>query len=734
MNWPPCYCLLRSQFLPSFPVLSPEHTRFWCALNMASRCQHCATFSIELALERKGPYKSHYHPHYESINDLSSSARSGCNLCQLMVACLKKERLPKTERRSIETSNLYSYLVRKERLKKKQYARFELHVWALFETSQNPLFEEVQLKSKIKHVKLRFRLATSQRMPSHPFVVRADQDVIANGLIGELFNIGNARIGQFREPFVPGNASLARMRLEECLTSHDDCKQHDAPALPDRVIEVTNDQTFRLVNTEGRRAQYIALSHCWGGQVELMLTEQNIAAFRNGLAVSALAENFRDAIKVTRNLGLRYLWIDCLCIIQGSEADWLEQSKKMASVYSHATLTIYAMVSPTSRHGILTRKNSPMVRKRPLAQPVCVNVYKAAAPTGLEAQLELAHYEDDKGEDSVGLAAHSILASRGWTLQEYVLAPRRLLIGTNRVHWECLRGTQTMDGFTLRDGRYLSLAFNSLKARIHPYASRLRDRGYGLREDYYDLARVYMNRQLTFSSDKLPAFSAIARSAHHDSWGDYIAGLWTEQLHRGLAWCHKTPRRHRPLPTEYQAPSWSWAKSNHNVWFIPLSSVYHFSALPLDSSWRINLVDDSNRYGAIQSAQLNLTVWMKRIQFVSSYPPPPQGCLQNGDLWHLDFDVFEDTTVLRTVFMNQGELEVYTVVVNGAENWVPRDYFLMPFMHDGTGRRERPRLLCLVVGRPSDATSETYERMGLAEIFAPGDWQESWPRQSITLC
>lgn len=703
---------------------------------MTSRCQHCATFSIELALERKGPYKSHYHPHYESINDLSSSARSGCDLCQLMVACLKKERLPKTERRSIERSNLYSYLVRKERLKKKQYAHFELHVWALFETSQNPLFEEVQLKSRIKPVKLRFRLATSQRMPSHPFLARADQDVATKGLIEDLFHIGNARIGQLREPFVPGNASLARMRLEECLKSHDDCRQHDAPALPDRVIEVTNDQTFRLVHTEGRRAHYIALSHCWGGKVELMLTKETIDEFRSGLAISALAENFRDAIKIMRNLGMRYLWIDCLCIIQNSNTDWLEQSKKMASIYSHATLTIYAAVSPTSRDGILTGKNSPMIKRKKWAKPVCVNVYKATAPTGPAAQLELAHYEYDTGEDSVSLADGSVLASRGWTLQEYVLAPRRLLVGTKTVHWECLRGTQTIDGFTLTDSRYKSRAFDSLRARIHPHASRLRDRGYGLRKDYYDLARVYVNRQLTYSSDTLPAFSAIARSAHHDSWGDYIAGLWTEHLHRGLAWCNDilTPRRNRPLPNGYQAPSWSWAKSNHNIWFIPFSSVYHYSPLPLQPSWRIHLVDSTNHYGAIQSAQLKLTVWTKRIQFVSSYSPP-KGCLEIMGSWYLDFDVFEESTmILRTTFTDVGGSQVYTVVANGTENWVPWDYLLMAFMEDGTGRRDMPHLLCLVIRRPSNDTSGTYQRVGLARITAPGDWQESWPRQSITLC
>lgn len=540
---------------------------------------------------------------------------------------------------------------------------------------------------------------------------------------------------------MPRNHSLARMRLEECLTSHKDCHQHDIPALPDRVIDVENAETCRLIHPEGIRAQYVALSHCWGGQIEFKLEENIVDEFRDGFAISKLAKNFQHAIQITRRLGIRYLWIDCLCIIQDSTTDWLKQSKNMASVYSHATLTIYAMESATCQEGILTQENSPMIEEMRLVQPVCVNAYKARGFADAEAQLELVHIEGDEEEDSVTLDTSSILASRGWALQEYVLAPRRLIFGKNRVHWECLRGTQTMDGFALKD-IYLGYRSSSPGSELCPRPLRFKPRGQELRYDYYSLVTSYVTRELTKSSDKLPAFSAIAQSAHHAIGGDYIAGIWTADLNRGLSWCHI---RHQPLPTRYPAPSWSWARSNHLASFTASGCVFSWTALPLCASWKITLVDSTNPYGAIQSAQLDLKVFTKRLQFVSSYPWRSTECPQSpgpwcyphqvGDALYLDFDIFEKSAqVLRTVFTNERQSGIYTIVVKRTENWAPMDYLLVAIMELKIGHSNRPRLLCLVIRRPCNATAEAYERVGLADISAPRNWQELWPRQSITLC
>jgi hypothetical protein len=60
---------------------------------------------------------------------------------------------------------------------------------------------------------------------------------------------------------------------------------------------------------------------------------------------------FRDAISFTRMLGLRYLWIDSLCIIQDDEADWRFEAGQMAGVYQNAILTLGATAAASDEEG-----------------------------------------------------------------------------------------------------------------------------------------------------------------------------------------------------------------------------------------------------------------------------------------------------------------------------------------------------------------------------------------------
>lgn len=43
----------------------------------------------------------------------------------------------------------------------------------------------------------------------------------------------------------------------------------------------------------------------------------------------SLPATFQDAVDFTRRLGLQYIWIDSICIIQGDEADWARESSLM---------------------------------------------------------------------------------------------------------------------------------------------------------------------------------------------------------------------------------------------------------------------------------------------------------------------------------------------------------------------------------------------------------------------
>jgi hypothetical protein len=151
-----------------------------------------------------------------------------------------------------------------------------------------------------------------------------------------------------------------RQRLDDCESSskHHDCVHKElskTSELPLRVIEITNPGTVRLyVSGRGERARYVCLSHCWGGKQPITTTKATLNQHQTAIAWDALPKMFRDVISIVHSLGLRYLWIDSLCIIQDDIEDWRQEGSKMAKIYQSAHLTISAISVPDSSTGLFS--------------------------------------------------------------------------------------------------------------------------------------------------------------------------------------------------------------------------------------------------------------------------------------------------------------------------------------------------------------------------------------------
>ena len=85
----------------------------------------------------------------------------------------------------------------------------------------------------------------------------------------------------------------------------------------------------------------------------MTLTKHNLERFLDAIAYRDLAQTFRVAVSVSVALGIRYLWIDSLCILQDSLDDWINESKTMQDVYTHAYCTIAATCTTSSTDGML---------------------------------------------------------------------------------------------------------------------------------------------------------------------------------------------------------------------------------------------------------------------------------------------------------------------------------------------------------------------------------------------
>lgn len=125
---------------------------------------------------------------------------------------------------------------------------------------------------------------------------------------------------------------------------------NDLPMWPPR-----SSHRFRIVETKRVTVErYMTLSHCWGKKEFARLLTTNIDEFKTqGVQWSEICrnKNFSDAFEVTRRLGVRYIWIDSLCIIQESE-DWKIEAPLMHQVYRNSYCNIAASDSTDSEGGL----------------------------------------------------------------------------------------------------------------------------------------------------------------------------------------------------------------------------------------------------------------------------------------------------------------------------------------------------------------------------------------------
>lgn len=349
----------------------------------------------------------------------------------------------------------------------------------------------------------------------------------------------------------------ARFWLRDCTTTHAKCSRNPA-ILPTRVIDVgtkPGDAPVLFV-TEGRVDNYAALSHCWGGNIPCKLINSVLGEYQKRLPVEQLPQNFRDTIHLTRELGLRYVWIDALCIIQDSADDWKLEAAKMAEIYSKAAVTISTLNSDRSTSGFLKPRQT-----------------KAAVVSSEFTVQELLPSLLDTLEDSC-------LNTRGWCMQERLLSMALLHIGESQVFWECRAGYGSEVGDFNTSNDRVGVSFNYATKEFIELRQKFNPATFQGWNTWYNLVTEYTARNLTFTADKFPALAGAARVFQQgSSTAEYVAGLWKQDLANGLVWGALSKRAPAQKaagfnfcydlasPATKRAPSWSWASVDGPVQF-----------------------------------------------------------------------------------------------------------------------------------------------------------------------
>jgi len=182
-------------------------------------------------------------------------------------------------------------------------------------------------------------------------------------------------------------------------------------------------------------APYVTLSHCWGkpSSSRLVLKQNNLGDMIQELPYDRLTPVFQDAVTVTRHLGIQYLWIDALCIIQDSKSDWAGESVRMGDIYHHATLNIASTCSPDS--------NTPFLRSRPRQEEFEVQLPFSSSELGIDAGTVVLRPRQQEVRLVSGHLGQP-LQSRAWCFQERVLSTRTVFFDELQFLWECRAGQQ----------------------------------------------------------------------------------------------------------------------------------------------------------------------------------------------------------------------------------------------------------------------------------------------------
>jgi hypothetical protein len=353
--------------------------------------------------------------------------------------------------------------------------------------------------------------------------------------------------------------------INTCVATHTECPKQEETLLPNRVIDVgpeDGSQEPRLLVSEGKRGSYITLSHCWGGTVLLTSTTKNIETRKASIAMKELPRTFNDAVILTRRFGVRYLWIDSLCIIQDSDEDWKQESVMMTRIYHNSFLTIAARGAANSNGGCFS-----------LGQP-------------LHSSCQLKYHSPDGSiTGSIYVRSPYVrsspigeepLETRAWALQERILSPRVVHFGSQQLLWECRnheiredsRPANTNLDFLDSHGVFFKGATTQSywsRRRLDISSSQLSlivSDPDSIYQRWYRIAEEYSRRKLTYNTDKVAAIHGLAALFRGRTKDTYYSGLWGYDFQGGLLWRRGeySPENLNPISSEI--PSWSWLRFN----------------------------------------------------------------------------------------------------------------------------------------------------------------------------
>ncbi|KAI0453404.1 hypothetical protein F5B21DRAFT_479225 [Xylaria acuta] len=243
-----------------------------------------------------------------------------------------------------------------------------------------------------------------------------------------------------------------------------------------------------------------------------------------------------DAVHIAQRLNVAYIWIDSLCIMQDSREDWRRESSMMGLVYQNGLFKIEAVSAPNCSYSMFTSRD-------PLQ--LFPHIVKASTSEG-PGYMQWTE-NDDEYWATGGFIASEALYSRGWVLQERLLALRSIMFTRKQIFYRCAEQLTSEIGGATRCTR-TSLRPASLKKTASNYG------------EVSSGPTASVHSQYLETNYKLVAIAGVARMFGKVRKSRYLAGLWEHTLIEDLLWYRAGDPK--PRPQDFRAPTWSWASVN----------------------------------------------------------------------------------------------------------------------------------------------------------------------------
>ncbi|KAJ4248729.1 hypothetical protein NW762_012567 [Fusarium torreyae] len=380
-------------------------------------------------------------------------------------------------------------------------------------------------------------------------------DVDYPGLLNDETQFLGRRIGSSHN-----KKNLVREFLRLCETCHDErCTAKLGIEDPFRdtlnepyfgVIDMENESLVPLPYSDNgfelRFDAYATVSYVWGnGNSRQHSTRiSNIQSRRKSGGLSNVIRNLpkalRQGIDLIHQLGIRYIWIDALCIVQNSSHSWNLNARAMHLIYGNSTLTICAADGMDATAGLLALDEDHKPRQTIVnyASGVWLMLHRPA-----ETSIETTQWN-----------------KRAWTFQERLLSKRCLIFTEGRIFFQCRSTGMSEDVFSDRLGRGWSL--DLVRAPLQ-MLSQLKTRAMWF---YTHCVALYTVRELYEPFDILAAFSGMCKLIGQTIRAPFVFGLPTSHFDLALLWqpVGKSSRLTKarisddPKYKDMRFPSWSW--------------------------------------------------------------------------------------------------------------------------------------------------------------------------------